>query len=62
MTFIPFLFDVGFKPKLVYMNKNHFKRIGGIEEVQPLDKGFYQIILEDKDSAVHLIAMFPCHV
>ena len=37
-------------------------QIGGIKEVQALGKGFYQIILEDKDSASNLITLSPCQV
>ena len=37
-------------------------KIGGIKEVQALGKGFYQIILEDKDSASNLITLSPCQV
>ena len=37
-------------------------QVGGIKEVQPLGKGFYQIVLEDKDSATNLITMSPCQV
>ena len=32
-------------------------QIGGLKEVQALGKGFYQIILEDKDSASNLITV-----
>ena len=37
-------------------------QIGGIKEVQALSKGFNQIVLEEKDSAVNLIAISPCQV
>ena len=37
-------------------------QLRGIKEVQPLGKGFYQIILEDKESATNLIALSPCQV
>ena len=37
-------------------------QVGGIKEVQPLGKGFYQIVLEDKESAMNLITMSPCQV
>ena len=40
----------------------YHSQVGGIKEVQPLGKGFYQIILEDKDSTTNLIAMSPCQV
>ena len=32
-------------------------QVGGIKEVQPLGKRFYQIVLEDKDSATNLKAV-----
>ena len=37
-------------------------QVGGIKEVQLLGKGFYQIVLEDKDSATNLITMSPGQV
>ena len=40
----------------------YHSQVGGIKEVQLLRKGFYQIVLEDKDSAMNLIEMSPCHV
>ena len=40
----------------------YHSQVGGIKEVQPLGKGFYQIVLEDKVSAANIIAMSPYQV
>ena len=37
-------------------------QVGGMKKVQLLGKGFYQIVLEDKDAATKLIAMSPCQI